>query len=50
MREHECHKNPPMALDVEDQGWRGVWPRVKMGDWCGSYDFNKEAEKLLSTL
>ena len=42
MRHNECHINPPVVTDAE----YGRWPKVHPGDWCGCYDFSKEAEQL----
>jgi hypothetical protein len=46
----ECHKNPPMPIHLGVTYNVGLWPIVASTDWCGSYDFSKEAEELLKTL
>lgn len=39
-RAGECHKGPPPWHKLEEL----IGPRA----WCGSYDFTKEAEKIMA--
>ena len=42
---HECHKHPP---NIASDGFSRVWPNTEPTDWCGSFDGNKEWEKVIT--